>query len=104
MAGRSILNFTALGLALCATAASAFAAPRPDVSRMSCAQAQALIQQSGARVVTTGRHTYSRYVTDGRYCDAGDRFLHPAYTPTTDQRACFIGYTCESWSLYFPDD
>lgn len=104
MAGRSILKSAAMTLALCATATSALAAPRPDVSRMTCEQAQALIQQSGARVVTTGRHTYSRYVTDGRYCDAGDRFLHPAYTPTTDDRACFIGYTCESWSLYFTED
>ncbi|MFC3218800.1 hypothetical protein ACFOEZ_07205 [Tianweitania populi] len=83
------------------TAASAVAAPRTDVSQLSCDQAQSLIVQRGAAVVTTGPRTYKRFVSDARFCDAGDHYLHPAFTPTADKRSCYIGYTCENWNYYF---
>ncbi|HEV7414535.1 hypothetical protein [Tianweitania sediminis] len=88
------------GLALISTAAAA--AQRPDVTRMSCQQAQRLVAEAGAVVATTGPRTYQRFVSDKRFCDAGEDELHPAYTDTADKR-CLVGYTCESWNLYFPD-
>ena len=86
---------------LAAMAVSAIAAPRTDVSQLSCAQAQSVIVQRGAAVVTTGPRTYKRFVSDARFCDAGEHYLHPAFTPTADKRSCYIGYTCENWNYYF---
>lgn len=77
---------------------------RPDVSRMSCAQAQALIEQSRAIVVTTGPTTYDRYVSGYRYCEPFERFAHPAYVRTQDNQSCQIGYTCQSWDPYLLRD
>jgi hypothetical protein len=85
------------------TAVSAVAAPRTDVSQLSCEQAQSLIVQRGAAVVTTGPRTYKRFVSDARFCDAGDHYLHPAFTRTADKRSCYIGYTCENWNYYFSE-
>ena len=100
-------NLRTLGFALTALIAAtstASAAPRPDVSQMSCAQAQSLIRQQGAVVATTGPQTYRRFVSDIRFCDAGNHYLHPAFTPTADDRSCYVGYTCENWNLYFSED
>ncbi|MBS9720838.1 hypothetical protein JYU29_09080 [Tianweitania sp. BSSL-BM11] len=85
------------------TTASAMAAPRTDVSQLSCAQAKSVIVERGAAVVTTGPHTYKRFVSDARFCDAGNHYLHPAFTPTQDKRSCYIGYTCENWNYYFTE-
>ena len=59
----------ALGIAL---STSAIAQGRPDSRRMSCGQVQALIEQRGAVVLTTGRHTYDRYVSRRSYCSWPD--------------------------------
>jgi hypothetical protein len=102
----TFLSFKTVALssvALLAAGSAALAAPRPDVSQMSCEQARDLIAQSGARVVTTGPNTYKRFVARGGYCDPGERYLHPAWTPTADQKSCRIGYTCETWNLYFSE-
>lgn len=90
--------------ALIATASAVLSEPRPDVSQLPCEQAQSLIAQRGAAVVTTGPRTFKRFVSDNRFCDAGEHYLHPAFTSTADKRACYIGYTCENWNLYFPSD
>ncbi|MCG6858914.1 MAG: hypothetical protein LJE67_12700 [Salaquimonas sp.] len=44
------------------------AAARPDTRRMSCVQAQNLVQQSGAVVLSYGQYVYDRFVADRRYC------------------------------------
>ena len=67
---------------------------RPDVRKLSCAQAQALVQRSGAVVVTTGQHTYERYVSDQRFCDI-PFIIGRAWTATADTKQCQIGYICE---------
>lgn len=90
-------------MALLTTVGASVAAPRTDVSQLPCAQAQSLIVQQGGVVVTTGPRTYKRFVSDNRFCDAGEHYLHPAFTPTSDKRACYIGYTCESWNYYFSE-
>src|SRR5690606_1665967 len=54
---------------LMAAALPALAQGRPDARTMSCERVQSLIAERGAVVLTTGRHTYDRYVQDGRFCD-----------------------------------
>ncbi len=67
---------------------------RPDVRTMTCAQARGLVQQYGAVVMTTGRHTYERYVAGQGYCYRPD-VIQSAWIATGDTGRCQIGYTCE---------
>lgn len=68
-----MLHRPAMTIALLAALCGAAAAQgRPDARTMSCDQVQALIGSRGAVVLTTGRHTYDRYVADGRFCAAGE--------------------------------
>jgi len=67
---------------------------RPDVRTMSCAQARGLVMQNGAVVLTTGRHTYDRYVAGQRFCYPPD-VIQRAWVATGDVSRCNIGYTCE---------
>lgn len=67
---------------------------RPDVRTMSCAQAKALVLQSGAVVMTTGRHTYDRFVAGQSYCYPPD-VIQRAWVATADTNQCQIGFTCE---------
>ncbi len=67
---------------------------RHDVRTMSCAQARALVQQSGAIVLTTGQYTYDRYVAGQRYCER-PYVIRRAWVTTADTDQCNIGYTCE---------
>jgi hypothetical protein len=54
--------------AVLATASVSVALARPDTRQMTCSQTQRLIVNSGAIVLTTGAHTYDRYVAAERYC------------------------------------
>ena len=67
---------------------------RPDVRTMSCAQARALVLQSGAVVMTNGRYTFDRYVARQAYCYPPD-VIQRAWVATADTNQCNIGYTCE---------
>lgn len=78
-------------LTLLGAAGGAYA--RPDTRGMSCAQAQDLVHHNGAVVLTTGQHTYDRYVADGRYCDFSEVPM-PSWVRTSDQRKCMVGYVC----------
>ncbi len=66
---------------------------------MTCAQAQALVQQRGAIVVGTGPHVYDRYVADRRWCMPTQRTFN-AFVATRDNRNCLIGYTCRDASPF----
>lgn len=84
----------ALGLGLLQMAAPAEAA-RPDLRRMSCAQAQAMVAQRGAVVMTTGRYTYKRFVAGIRWCDRWET-IRPAVATTRDTPQCVVGFECET--------
>ena len=66
---------------------------RIDARRLTCAQAQALIRQQGAAVLTTGQYTYERFVSDHRFCER-DEVTTRRRTPTRDNPSCHIGYIC----------
>jgi hypothetical protein len=72
---------------------SAVADARPDARRMSCDEAQHVVQQSGAVVMSTGEFTYERFVSNLGACTHGD-ILRPAWTATADQPQCPVGWSC----------
>ena len=84
----------ALSVLLIAATGSALAA-RPSTLGMTCRQAQNLVASRGAVVMSTGAHTYERFVVSGRYCEVAE-WAYSASAPTKDTRACPLGYTCKS--------
>ena len=86
-------------LAILATASASFA--RPDARTMTCQQTQSLIDREGAITISTGRHTYERFVAYDGYC------YHPevrriTYIRTRDTDECPV-YHCERPILPFDD-
>lgn len=76
-------------------AATAPLAARPSTLTMSCRQAQNLVARQGAVVMTTGPHTYARFVADPGYCEFNE-WADAASAPTKDLRRCSLGYTCST--------
>jgi len=70
---------------------------RPDTRTMTCAQAQALVDRYGAIVLTTGQHTYDRFVSGQRYCDI-PYIARMTWVQTRDTDKCPIAYTCKQSS------
>lgn len=89
-----IIVTASLLLATGLSAAVPAAAARPDLRTMTCAQAQDTVRRLGAVVMTTGRHTYERYVSHQRYCDRWEAIV-PALASTRDNPQCLVGYICE---------
>ncbi|MBX3530897.1 MAG: hypothetical protein KF849_09840 [Rhizobiaceae bacterium] len=58
----------AVAAALAMAATATLAANRPDTRSMSCERVQSLIRDRGAVVMTTGRHTYERFVARDSAC------------------------------------
>ncbi len=88
----NILKFSSIlitGLLISTSIAQA----RPDTRYMSCGQVQSLVQRSGAIILSTGAHTYDKYVKNHAYCNVSQE-LRSAYVPTADLRRCKIGYRC----------
>ncbi len=85
-------------LTLCTLASAAFIVPaaaqhRPDTTRMSCEAARALVQRSGAIVLTTGPGLYDRYVSHRGFCTPSED-TEPAFVRSGDRSQCLVGYTC----------
>lgn len=86
-------------LAVLATASASFA--RPDARTMTCQQTQELIDRQSAITISTGQHTYERFVAYDGYC------YHPevrriTYIRTRDTDRCPV-YHCERPMLPFDD-
>ena len=79
------------------------AAARPDARALTCHQARMLVLERGAVVMTTGRYTYQRFVSQLGYCDYWERTT-TAWTATRDDPNCRIGYICEERMDRFPFD
>ncbi|WP_257098648.1 hypothetical protein [Pseudovibrio flavus] len=77
-------------------------AQRPDTRTMTCQQAQNLVRQQGAIVLSTGQRTYDRYVASLQFCQYAE-VLDPAWVPTRDRKDCPIAYTCrpaDRWNIF----
>lgn len=66
---------------------------RPDSLTMSCAAAKSIVDRAGAVVMQSGPNIYDRYVSHGGHCTLSEETI-PAFIPSADNRACFVGYTC----------
>ncbi len=77
---------------------AALAQGLPDTLNMSCAQARAIVRQSGAVVLATGPRLYERYVTARSYCSP-DQDTQPAWTETADNPQCQLGDRCVDAAL-----
>ncbi|MHA7772432.1 hypothetical protein [Roseibium sp. M-1] len=73
---------------------AAEASNRPDLRKMTCAQAQNLVRQHGAVVFTTGQYTYSMFVSNMSYCDY-NQVLFTQYGQTRDARRCPVAFECK---------
>ena len=80
-------------LALIVLSGSALAA-RPDFRKMTCQQAQNMVNQRGSVVATTGQYTYKRFVSSFRYCDYWERAA-TTRVQTKDNPKCRIRFICE---------
>ncbi len=85
------LPFLALALL---TASTSIAEARPNTMTMSCGQAAATVARAGAIVLSTGVHTYARFVVHNGFCIPG-QVVRPATAPTLDNPFCTVGYICE---------
>lgn len=94
MAMRCVLSLIgAMAVSLSATAAMA----RPDTRTMSCDEVRSLINRNGAIVLTTGQHTYDRFVAARPFCDYPNVPTRMS-VPTNDTNRCVV-YNCQR-SLY----
>ena len=66
---------------------------------MSCGQARALVASQGAVVMSTGTHTYDRFVATPGFCMLGE-YAYAGNAPTEDVRRCRIGFVCKPFSIY----
>lgn len=82
-----------LALALLAATPALAQGGRPSVWRMTCAQAQAVVFQSGSVVMNFTPTTYDRVVSQQNYCLFGEAMV-PAYAVARDHPECLVGYTC----------
>lgn len=74
--------------------ASSVAQARPFTPAMACGTAANLISLNGAMVMSTGGHTYDRFVVSAAYCTPHE-YTKSAFVPTANDPQCFVGYTCE---------
>ena len=79
-------------LGLCVSQAAAQG--RPPTLNMTGGQAQSLGRSTGAIVLSTGGHTYDRFVAGRRFC-APDEEQIPTWAPTRDAAQCLVGSRCE---------
>jgi hypothetical protein len=62
---------------------------------MSCGQAAATVARAGAIVLSTGEHTYERFVATNAFCLPGE-ITEAGIAPTLDSPSCQVGYICRT--------
>lgn len=87
-----IVRTALVALVALGTIGSAAAEGRPDTRTLTCQQAQSMVQANGAVVMTTGPHTFRRFVRSYAYCTR-DESLRREPAPTRTG-ACIVGYRC----------
>lgn len=91
-----------ISIALLALAGASSAQARQSTLNMTCAEAAGLVAAQGAVVLSTGRHTYARFVSSGRFCERAE-YAYRRRAPTRDGM-CRIGYVCEPHRPLWLDD
>jgi hypothetical protein len=83
-------------LGLLASCGASFASEMIFTPRLPCRTIAETVAQRGAALLSTGRDTFDRYVSDQGHCSR-DEELRPAWAPSADKAQCFVGYTCEHY-------
>jgi hypothetical protein len=96
-------TLTFIAFAALLASASVAEAARPSTLDMTCAEAAATVARAGAIVLTTGEHTYDRFVATGAYCLPGET-TERALAPTIDTPYCQVGYRCEQRDRFLFND
>lgn len=91
MRSRTTVGAIAGLLVLALAAGEAIA--RPDTRTMTCAQAQTMVRQYNAIVLTTGQHTFNRFVSGQGFCESG-QVTARGTAPTMDNKRCPVGNLC----------
>lgn len=73
---------------------STYANARPDVRKMTCAQAKQLVATNGAVVFTFTNNTFDRVVKNRQYCDRHQDASKSVFVKTLDNNRCKIGKKC----------
>lgn len=60
---------------------------------MTCDEAAATVSRAGAVVLSTGVHTYDRFVATNASCGMGEG-AEPGIAATRDSKRCQVGYVC----------
>lgn len=89
----SLRAVSLLGMSLTATAV--LAQSRPSTVNRPCEASRQIVMARGAVVLGTGGHTYDRFVRDRSFCEFNE-YTEPAWVPSRDAQACFVGYRCKS--------
>ena len=76
-------------------AMASIAEARPNTTAMSCGEAAATVARAGAIVLTTGEHTYERFVAASTFCLGGE-IAESGIAPTADSKRCQVGYICRA--------
>jgi hypothetical protein len=82
-----------LSVVVVTLATFSIAGARPNTTTMSCDQAAATVARAGAIVLSTGAHTYERFVASIQFCMRRE-LTEPGIAPTLDSRRCQVGYVC----------
>jgi hypothetical protein len=77
------------------SAMTSLAEARPNTTTMSCGEAAATVARAGAIVLTTGEHTYERFVAASTFCLGGE-IAESGIAPTADSERCQVGYICRA--------
>jgi hypothetical protein len=72
---------------------------RVDSRSRTCAQVQSLIDQHGAVLLSTGVHTFDRYVSNRNQCQHGE-VLYREFIPTKDTGRCRVQRCAEDFRFY----
>lgn len=90
-----------LAAALTVAAAPALAQQRYDVTQMSCAKVQSVIEEEGVAILSyassgiLGLTRYDRYVAGQQYCNSGE-VIRRTGVPTQDEKYCPVRKCVES--------
>jgi hypothetical protein len=99
-AGRKVLQMAVPrlrpGLLAILILVPALAEARPDTQSMTCGQAQALVQNSGSVVLTTGPGLYGTIAASSSACRA--TIAQKKFAVTRDNARCHVGYVCLPYS------
>jgi hypothetical protein len=92
-AGGTPVRNLLLPIAVLVLAGSPAAVARQSTLDMTCGQAARLVAGQGAVVLSTGPHTFDRFVVSPGYCAYGE-YAYRRSAPTRDGR-CYLGYVCD---------